>query len=78
TVGIDDLYFSAQAITADSATVKIKVMPWMFLMWIGGFYVLIAGILICVSTVVPIRQKRAFDDININQDNKTITAENII
>jgi cytochrome c biogenesis factor len=78
TVGIDDLYFSAQAITADSATVKIKVMPWMFLMWIGGFYVLIPGILICVSTVVPIRQKRAFDEININQDNKTITAENIL
>ena len=78
TVGIDDLYFSAQAITADSATVKIKVMPWMFLMWIGGFYVLIAGILICVSTVVPIRQKRAFEDININQDIKTITAENIL
>ncbi len=66
TVGIDDLYFSAQAITADSATVKIKVMPWMFLMWIGGFYVLILGILICVSTVVPIRQKIISDEININ------------
>lgn len=77
TVGIDDLYFSAQAITADSATVKIKVMPWMFLMWIGGFYVLIAGILICISTVVPIRPKRTFDDINTNQDNKTIAEEDI-
>ncbi|MDO8726848.1 MAG: cytochrome c-type biogenesis CcmF C-terminal domain-containing protein, partial [Candidatus Methanoperedens sp.] len=76
TVGIDDLYFSAQAITADSATVKIKVMPWMFLMWIGGFYVLIAGILISVSTVVPIRQKRTFDDIN--QDNKIISEEESI
>ncbi|MBU4220408.1 MAG: cytochrome c biogenesis protein CcsA [Euryarchaeota archaeon] len=77
TVGIDDLYFSAQAITADSATVKIKVMPWMFLMWIGGFYVLIAGILICISTVVPIRPKRTFYDINTNQDNKTIAEEDI-
>ncbi|MCZ7363021.1 MAG: hypothetical protein O8C58_06785 [Candidatus Methanoperedens sp.] len=74
TVGIDDLYFSAQAITTDSATVKIKVMPWMFLMWIGGFYVLILGILICVSTAVPVRQKRAFDDIDINENIKQKTA----
>lgn len=55
-VGIDDIYFSAQAITADHATVKFKVMPLMFLMWIGGFYVLILGIIICVSTVVPVRK----------------------
>ncbi|MCZ7399178.1 MAG: cytochrome c biogenesis protein CcsA [Candidatus Methanoperedens sp.] len=78
TVGIDDLYFSAQAITADSATVKIKVMPMMFLMWIGGFYVLILGILICISTVVPIRQRTISDDVNINQNvQKTITAESV-
>ncbi len=77
-VGIDDLYFSAQAITADSATVKIKVMPMMFLMWLGGFHVLILGILICLSTVVPIRRKITSDDININQNvQKTITAESI-
>ena len=56
-VGLDDLYFSAQAITADHATVKFKVMPLMFLMWIGGFYVLILGIIICVSTVVPVRKR---------------------
>lgn len=56
-VGIDDLYFSAQAITADHATVKFKVMPLMFLMWFGGFYVLILGIIICVSTVVPVRKR---------------------
>ncbi len=56
-VGVDDLYFSAQAITADHATVKFKVMPLMFLMWIGGFYVLILGIIICVSTVVPVRKR---------------------
>lgn len=78
TVGIDDLYFSAQAITADSATVKIKVMPMMFLMWIGGFYVLILGILVCISTVVPIRQRAISDDININPNlQKTITAESV-
>ncbi|MDP2845030.1 MAG: cytochrome c-type biogenesis CcmF C-terminal domain-containing protein, partial [Candidatus Methanoperedens sp.] len=65
-VGIDDLYFSAQAITADHATVKFKVMPMMFLMWIGGFYVLILGILICLSTYVPIRQNRLSDEINIS------------
>ncbi len=77
-VGIDDLYFSAQAITADGATVKIKVMPMMFLMWLGGFHVLILGILICLSTVVPIRRKITSDDININQNvQKTITAESI-
>lgn len=64
-VGIDDLYFSAQAITADHATVKFKVMPLMFLMWVGGFYVLILGIIICVSTVVPVRQKRVLDDIDM-------------
>ena len=57
-VGIDDLYFSAQAITGDSATVKLKVMPLMFLMWIGGFYVLISGILICLSTKVAVRKNR--------------------
>ncbi|MFA4957519.1 MAG: cytochrome c-type biogenesis CcmF C-terminal domain-containing protein [Candidatus Methanoperedens sp.] len=68
TVGIDDLYFSAQAITANSATVKIKVMPLMFLMWLGGFHVLILGILICLSTVVPIRRKITSDDININKN----------
>jgi len=43
-------------------------MPMMFLMWIGGFYVLILGILICISTVVPIRQRTIYDDININKD----------
>lgn len=74
TVGIDDLYFSAQAITADSATVKIKVMPLMFLMWLGGFHVLILGILICLSTVVPIRQKRNIEDINIDEDIKQKTV----
>lgn len=72
TVGIDDLYFSAQAITADGATVKIKVMPLMFLMWVGGFHVLILGILVCLSTVVPIRRKITSDDININQTNLKI------
>ncbi len=77
TVGIDDLYFSAQAITTDHVTVKLKVMPLMFLMWIGGFYVLILGILICISTVVPIRQKRISDDINIDTNIKKITTENI-
>ncbi len=65
-VGIDDLYFSPQAITADHATIRFKVMPMMFLMWIGGFYVLILGILICISTYVPIRQKRISDEINIS------------
>jgi hypothetical protein len=67
TVGIDDLYFSAQAITADSATVKIRVMPMMFLMWIGDS--------MCSSwdpdmhsTIVPIRQRIISDDININQN----------
>ncbi len=78
TVGVDDLYFSAQAITADGATVKIKVMPMMFLMWIGGFYVLILGILVCLSTVVPVRQKRISGDVNINQNIKKITAESTI
>jgi len=78
TVGIDDLYFSAQAITSDSATVKIKVMPLMFLMWLGGFHVLILGILISLSTVIPIRRKITSDDININQNvQKTITAESV-
>jgi cytochrome c-type biogenesis protein CcmF len=77
TVGIDDLYFSAQAITADHATIKIKVMPLMFLMWIGGFYVLILGILICISTVVPIREKKISDNINISENIKKITAENV-
>ncbi len=77
TVGIDDLYFSAQAITADSATVKVKVMPMMFLMWIGGFYVLILGILICVSTTIPIRQKRISDDINIKENIKKLTTESV-
>ncbi|MCZ7381279.1 MAG: hypothetical protein O8C64_06880, partial [Candidatus Methanoperedens sp.] len=78
TVGIDDLYFSAQAITDDSATVKIKVMPLMFLMWLGGFHVLILGILISLSTVVPIRRKITSDDININENlQKTITAESV-
>ena len=76
-VGIDDLYFSAQAITLDHATVKFKVMPLMFLMWIGGFYVLILGIIICVSTVVPIREKRISDNINISENIKKITTENI-
>ncbi|VVB95834.1 Uncharacterised protein [uncultured archaeon] len=69
TVGMDDLYFSAQAFAGDSATVKIKVMPMMFLMWIGGFYVLILGILVCVSTTVPIRNKIS-DEMNINITNK--------
>ena len=78
TVGVDDLYFSAQAITAGSATVKIKVMPMMFLMWIGGFYVLILGILVCLSTVVSVRQKRVTDDVNINQNIKKITAESTL
>ncbi len=77
TVGIDDLYFSAQAITADSATVKLKVMPLMFLMWIGGFYVLILGILVCISTVVPIRQRAISNDMNINKNIKKITMENV-
>jgi len=77
TVGIDDLYFSAQAITADSATVKLKVMPLMFLMWLGGFHVLILGIVISLSTVVPIRRKISPDDININQNIKKITTESI-
>ncbi|MFZ3166926.1 MAG: cytochrome c-type biogenesis CcmF C-terminal domain-containing protein [Candidatus Methanoperedens sp.] len=77
TVGIDDLYFSAQAITADGATVKLKVMPLMFLMWLGGFHVLILGILICLSTVVPIRRKITSDDININQTIKKSMTENI-
>ncbi|NJD78455.1 MAG: heme lyase CcmF/NrfE family subunit [Candidatus Methanoperedens sp.] len=71
TVGVDDLYFSAQAFAGDSATVKIKVMPMMFLMWIGGFYVLILGILICISTVVPIR-KRTPDELNINTNIKNV------
>ncbi len=78
TVGVDDLYFSAQAITPDSATVKIKVMPMMFLMWIGGFYVLILGILVCLSTVVQVRKRAISDDININQNvKKTIGAESL-
>jgi cytochrome c-type biogenesis protein CcmF len=77
-VGVDDLYFSAQAITAESATVKIKVMPMMFLMWIGGFHLLILGILISLSTVVPIRQKRASDNININLNIKKVTAESTL
>ncbi|NJD53064.1 MAG: heme lyase CcmF/NrfE family subunit [Candidatus Methanoperedens sp.] len=77
TVGIDDLYFSAQAITADSATVKLKVMPLMFLMWLGGFHVLILGIVISLSTVVPIRRKMTSDDININQNIKKITTESL-
>ncbi len=68
--GVNDLYFSAQAITPDGATVKIKVMPMMFLMWLGGFHFLIFGILISLSTVVPIRQKRISYDVNINQDIK--------
>ncbi|NJD53499.1 MAG: heme lyase CcmF/NrfE family subunit [Candidatus Methanoperedens sp.] len=77
TVGIDDLYFSAQAITADSATIKLKVMPLMFLMWLGGFHVLILGIVICLSTVVPIRRKIASDDININQNIQKLSTESI-
>ena len=66
-VGIDDLYFSAQAITSNSATVKLKVMPLMFLMWIGGFHVLISGILISLSTKVAVRKNRyniGMEDIN--------------
>ena len=78
TVGIDDLYFSAQAITADHTTLKIKVMPMMFLMWIGGFYVLILGILVCLSTVVPIRQRKVLDGININQDIKKMATESAL
>ncbi len=74
-VGVEDVYFSAVALTSEHATVKIKVMPMMFLMWIGGFYVLILGILISLSTVVPIRQKRISDNVNINQNIKKMTTE---
>jgi cytochrome c-type biogenesis protein CcmF len=60
-VGADDLYFSAQAFSDDSVTVRIKVMPLMFLMWIGGFYILIPGILISISTGVPVRKRRIIE-----------------
>ncbi|KCZ72397.1 cytochrome c biogenesis factor [Candidatus Methanoperedens nitroreducens] len=76
-IGLDDLYFSAQAITPDHATLKIKVMPVMFLMWLGGFYVLILGILICVSTVIPIRQRRLSADINVKESMKKMTTESV-
>ncbi len=57
-VGVDDIYFSAQAFTDNSVIVRIKIMPMMFLMWIGGFYVLILGILICISTDIKHRTFR--------------------
>lgn len=66
-VGIDDLYYSPQAITDNGATVKIKVMPMMFLMWIGGFYILILGIIVSLSTKVAVRKKReniGMEDLN--------------
>jgi len=69
-VGIDDIYFSAQAFTADSVTVKIKIIPFMFLMWVGGFYVLIAGILICLSTVVPVKRRKKYYNLHNKIENE--------
>ncbi len=75
-VGVDDLYFSAQAITGEGATVKIKIIPFIFLLWLGGFHFLIIGILICISTGVPIRRRTIIGTMNQDKNIKNEKGEN--
>ncbi|HIH43916.1 MAG TPA: heme lyase CcmF/NrfE family subunit [Candidatus Methanoperedenaceae archaeon] len=61
--GYTDIYFSAQSVSPNSASVKIKVIPLMVLIWTGG-YLLIIGIIVSLSTVVVNRRRT---DVNIQK-----------
>ncbi|MFQ6062515.1 MAG: heme lyase CcmF/NrfE family subunit [Methanosarcinales archaeon] len=58
TDGFTDIYFLIQAFRGDSMNIKIKKMPLINLIWIGGGYILIIGTILALFHKVLPRRRR--------------------